>query len=48
VFEAFEAHRRFLKLAIENEHAKPSSSTTPQDLLSGCAISWRPASARAR
>jgi AcrR family transcriptional regulator len=35
VFEAFEAHRRFLKLAIENEHSKPSSSTTPQDLLAG-------------
>jgi AcrR family transcriptional regulator len=35
VFEAFESHRRFLKLAIENEHAKPSGSTTPQDLLNG-------------
>ena len=35
VFEAFEAHRSFLKLAIENEHLKPSASTTPQDLLSG-------------
>jgi AcrR family transcriptional regulator len=35
VFEVFESHRRFLKLAIENEHAKPSGSTTPQDLLAG-------------
>lgn len=35
VFEAFESHRTFLKLAIENEHAKPSGSTTPQDLLAG-------------
>jgi len=35
VLEAFEAHRQFLKLAIENEHLKPSGSTTPQDLLNG-------------
>jgi AcrR family transcriptional regulator len=35
VFEAFEVHRSFLKLAIENEHLKPSGSTTPQDLLAG-------------
>jgi AcrR family transcriptional regulator len=35
VFEAFESHRSFLKLAIENEHLKPSASTTPQDLLAG-------------
>jgi AcrR family transcriptional regulator len=35
VFDAFEAHRTFLKLAIENEHAKPSGSTAPQDLLAG-------------
>jgi AcrR family transcriptional regulator len=35
VFEAFESHRSFLKLAIENEHLKPSRSTTPQDLLAG-------------
>ena len=35
VYEAFESHRNFLKLAIENEHAKPSGSTTPQDLLAG-------------
>jgi AcrR family transcriptional regulator len=35
VFEAFESHRSFLKLAIENEHLKPSASSTPQDLLSG-------------
>jgi AcrR family transcriptional regulator len=33
VLEAFESHRSFLKLAIENEHLKPSGSTTPQDLL---------------
>jgi AcrR family transcriptional regulator len=35
VFEAFESHRSFLKVAIENEHARPSASTTPQDLLAG-------------
>jgi AcrR family transcriptional regulator len=35
VLEAFESHRSFLKLAIENEHLKPSGSTTPQDLLAG-------------
>ena len=35
VFETFESHRKFLKVAIENEHAKPSGSTTPQDLLAG-------------
>jgi AcrR family transcriptional regulator len=35
VFEAFESHRSFLKLAIENEHLKPSGSTTPQDLFAG-------------
>jgi AcrR family transcriptional regulator len=35
VFEAFESHRSFLKLAIENEHLKPSASSTPQDLLAG-------------
>lgn len=35
VLEAFEAHRSFFKLAIENEHLKPSGSTTPQDLLVG-------------
>jgi AcrR family transcriptional regulator len=35
VFDAFESHRSFLKLAIENEHLKPSGSTTPQDLLAG-------------
>jgi len=35
VFEAFESHRSFLKLAVENEHLKPSASTTPQDLLAG-------------
>jgi AcrR family transcriptional regulator len=35
VLEAFESHRSFLKLAIENEHLKPSASTTPQDLLAG-------------
>jgi TetR/AcrR family transcriptional regulator, repressor of fatR-cypB operon len=35
LFEAFESHRSFLKLAIENEHLKPSGSTTPQDLAAG-------------
>jgi AcrR family transcriptional regulator len=35
VLETFESHRSFLKLAIENEHLKPSAPTTPQDLLAG-------------
>jgi AcrR family transcriptional regulator len=35
VFDAFESHRSFLKLAIENEHLRPSGSTTLQDLLAG-------------
>jgi AcrR family transcriptional regulator len=35
MLEAFESHRNFLKVAIENEHLKPSGSTTPQDLLAG-------------
>ena len=35
VLEAFESHRSFLKIAIENEHLRPSGSTTPQDLLAG-------------
>jgi AcrR family transcriptional regulator len=35
VLEAFESHRNFLKLAIENEHLRPSGSTTPRDLLDG-------------
>jgi AcrR family transcriptional regulator len=35
VLAAFESHRSFLKLAVENEHLKPSGSTTPQDLLAG-------------
>jgi AcrR family transcriptional regulator len=35
VLAAFESHRSFLKVAIENEHLKPSGSTTPQDLLAG-------------
>ena len=35
VFEAFESHRSFLKVAIENEHLRPSGSTTPHDLLAG-------------
>ena len=35
VLAAFESHRSFIKLAIENEHLKPSASTTPQDLLAG-------------
>jgi hypothetical protein len=32
---AYESHRSFLKVAIENEHLKPPSSTTAQDLLAG-------------
>lgn len=32
VLEAFEAHRRFVKVAIETEHLKLSPSTTSQDL----------------
>jgi AcrR family transcriptional regulator len=35
VLEAFESHRRFLKIAIENEHLKPPGSTTAEDLLAG-------------
>ena len=35
VLDAFESHRSFLKVAIENEHLKPPGSTTPQDLLAG-------------
>lgn len=35
LFDAFEAHRSFLKLAIENEHARPSGSTLAQDLAAG-------------
>ena len=35
ILEAFESHRSFLKVAIENEHLKPSASNTPQDLLAG-------------
>ena len=35
LLEAFESHRSFLKVAIENEHLKPSASTTPQDLQAG-------------
>jgi AcrR family transcriptional regulator len=35
VLSAFEAHRSFLKIAIENEHVKPPGSTTPQDLAAG-------------
>jgi AcrR family transcriptional regulator len=35
VLAAFESHRSFLKVAIENEHVKPPGSTTPQDLLAG-------------
>jgi AcrR family transcriptional regulator len=35
VFEAFESHRSFLKVAVENEHLKPSASTAPQDVLAG-------------
>ena len=32
---AYESHRSFLKVAIENEHLKPRGSTTAQDLLAG-------------
>ena len=35
VLAAFESHRSFLKVAIENEHVRPPGSTTPQDLLAG-------------
>jgi len=35
LFDAFEAHRRFLKLAIENEHARPPGSTLLRDLQAG-------------
>jgi len=35
VLAAFESHRSFLKVAIENEHLKPPGSTTPQDMLAG-------------
>jgi AcrR family transcriptional regulator len=35
LLEVFESHRSFLKLAIENEHLKPSASTTPRDLAAG-------------
>ena len=35
LLEAIESQRNFVKLAIENEHLKPSGSTTPQDLLAG-------------
>jgi len=32
---AYESHRSFLKVAIENEHVRPPGSTTAQDLLGG-------------
>jgi len=32
LFEVFEEHRTFLTIAIENEHLKPTPSTTPQDM----------------
>jgi AcrR family transcriptional regulator len=35
VLEAFESHRSFLKISIENEHLRPPGSTTPQDVLAG-------------
>jgi AcrR family transcriptional regulator len=35
LFTVFESHRSYLKVAIENEHLKPSGSTAPQDLLAG-------------
>lgn len=35
LFEAFESHRGFLKVAIENEHTRPAGSTTAHDLAIG-------------
>lgn len=37
VLAAFETHRRFVKVAIENEHLKPSPSSTQQDLRAAIA-----------
>jgi len=37
LFEVFEAHRKFLAVAIESEHLKPSPSTTPQDVQAALA-----------
>jgi AcrR family transcriptional regulator len=35
VLATFESHRSFLKISLENEHARPAGATTPQDLLAG-------------
>lgn len=35
VLEAYESHRSFLKVAIENDHLRPPGSTTAEDLLAG-------------
>ena len=37
LFEVFEAHRKFLAVAIESEAIKPSPSTTPQDVQAALA-----------
>ena len=37
VFTVFESHRRFLKIAIENEHAQPPSGTFATELSAGIA-----------
>ena len=37
VLTVFESHRRFLKIAIENEHARPPGATIAQELSSGIA-----------
>jgi AcrR family transcriptional regulator len=37
LFEVFEAHRKFLAVAIESEAMKPSPSTTPQDVQAALA-----------
>jgi AcrR family transcriptional regulator len=34
VFAVFEAHRKFIKVAVETEHVKKTPSTTQQDLAS--------------
>jgi AcrR family transcriptional regulator len=35
VFEAFDSHRSFLKVAIENEHLRPADSNIADELLAG-------------
>jgi len=37
LLEVFELHRKFLAVAIESEHLKPSPSTTPQDVQAALA-----------